>query len=153
VPSEHPEGIIQFALKAGLLNAFPLCDVREEEPNIEGRLDLRIVEPHPDDRAVATPHAVLELKVLRSFWASGTAVSGNDAANRVKEGVDQAFAYRKGATYSILCCFDMRKDDTGDTCFDAIREYATKLEVSLRRWFIYASARAYRAALAAAKVG
>ncbi len=152
-PSDNAEGIIQFAVKSGLLNAFPLCDVREEEPNIEGRLDLRIVEPDPLERNKVTSHAILELKVLRSFWSTGKPVPATFTAQHIKDGIEQASAYRHDAPHAALCCFDMRLANSGEECFDAVRDYANELAVALRRWFLYASARSYRVALAAAKAG
>ena len=67
----------------------------------------------------------------------------------VEEGVRQASAYRTNtsARWSALCCFDMRMDDAGDNaCFAHVEELADKLDVFLRRWFLYASSSAYRKA-------
>jgi len=68
----------------------------------------------------------------------------------VESGVKQAFAYGKdrSARATALCCFDMRKEQTGEACFDHVRDTATELAVQLRVWFLFASAEEFRDVLA-----
>jgi hypothetical protein len=148
-PSRRAEEIVQLNLTAALAGAFLTCDVRHEQSMPEGRLDIHIEQSDPIDRSKVTRHAVLELKVLRSFHETGTVVTDAYTRDWVESGVNQAFAYRKGAKWSALFCFDMRKEDCGEQCFDHVRDLATRLEVMLKRWFLYAKSSYYRAALAA----
>jgi hypothetical protein len=125
----------------GLVNAFPSCTVRHEQPTPLGRVDLEIEEINPLDPGITVRHAVLELKVLRSFSNTGTPVATGRIQEWVDSGVRQAAAYRadKGARAAALCCFDMRREDSGDSCFDDVRYLANQLTVALRRWYLFAS--------------
>lgn len=149
-PSKNAEAIVQLHVKAGLAGAFPTCTVREEQPMAEGNLDLEIEQSDPLDRGKVTRHAVLELKVLRSFRATGGAVTDNETLDWITSGVTQVNAYGqgKGAKLSALLCFDMRKENTGEKCFDHVRELAASLNVCLRRWFLYAKSKHYQESLA-----
>ena len=142
-PRSNAEALLQSHLKSGLVMRFPFCNIRHEQTQTAGRTDLELQQPNALDRSVVTRHAVIELKVLRSFWATGSAVSESDAKEQVKEGVRQAASYcaESGFRWSALCCFDMRKDDVGDAeCFSHVQKDANELQVLLRRWFLYASA-------------
>lgn len=149
-PSSKAEAFIQLYIKAGLAGAFPTCTIRHEQPMPEGRLDLEIEETDSLDRSVVTRHAIIELKILRSFRESGTIVKPKETCEWIESGVNQAFAYRdsKGAKWSALCCFDMRKRNTGEECFKHVRDLANELNVHLKRWFLYAKSTHYRDALA-----
>jgi hypothetical protein len=153
-PVENAEDVVQFYLGVGLSAAFPTCTVRLEQPMPEGRLDIEIEQSDPLDPSKVTRHAVLELKVLRSFGETGTPVSDNKTLEWIESGVKQAFAYRegKGIKASALCCFDMRGDDTGESCFEHVRELATSLCVTLKRWYLYSTSKQYRDAVAAARL-
>ena len=144
--SSEAEDMIQVNIKAGLAAAFPTCTVRHEQVQVSGRLDLEIEESDAVDRSQVTRHAVLELKVLRSYRSTGTTVAESETLNWVEEGVKQAAAYRndRGARQAALCCFDMRQHDTGEKCFEHIREQAVRLSVILKRWFLYATSSQYR---------
>jgi hypothetical protein len=145
-PIRDAEGRIQLALKAGLVTAFPYCAVRHEQASVPGRVDLEIEESDPIDRGVTVRHAVLELKVLRSFGSTGDSVSLTETIEWIASGVRQAAAYRddKEARAAALCCFDMRKEDSGESCFEQVRDLAKEYEVRLKRWFLFASADLYR---------
>jgi hypothetical protein len=107
-----------------------------------GRADLHIEEPDPLNRESVTFLAVLELKVLRSYSDSGrTAYSGSNVEEWIEKGVKQAGAYRRerGHRVAVLCCFDMRREDTGEACLSGLRDLAEEQEVALRRWYLYAS--------------
>ena len=151
-PQENAEALVQSHLKAGLVSRFPFCTVRHEQLQPAGRTDLEIEQLDPIDHSNVTRHGTIELKVLRSFWSSGTSVSDGETQQSVEGGMEQAHAYCREKQYrwSALCCFDMRRSDIGDTqCFAGIRQRANELGVHLRRWFLYASPGAYQRALAA----
>lgn len=146
-PRENAEALVQSYLKIGLTGAFPSCIFRHEQSQPAGRTDLEIFTINPLDGKSSVAYAIIELKVLRSFGSRGAAVSQAYTNSAIEEGVKQAAAYRetKPANWSALCCFDMRKDDLGeDACFFHVRCLATHREVSLKRWFIFASSSAYR---------
>lgn len=149
-PLRNAEALVQSHLMTGLTLRFPHCIVRHEQPETSGRNDLEIEQIDPNDHSVVTRHAVIELKVLRSYRYSGSSVSEPETRRWIKDGVIQAMAYRneKNIQWSALCCFDMREDDEGDgVCFTHVRNIAAALDVILGRWFIYKSARDYRRAL------
>lgn len=150
-PTKEAEVRIQYALKLGLNHSFPTCTIREEQGMPVGRLDLEVEQADALDRTKITRHAIMELKVLRSFTERGNLVPLADTLSWIKEGVAQAAEYRddRRARQSALCCFDMRKTDTNDTCFDHVKESAMQRSVVLRRWFLYSSAKALREARAA----
>jgi hypothetical protein len=147
-PSKNAEAMVQGKLHAGLAGAFPTCTVRPEQTMAEGRLDLQIERSEPLDRSKVTVHAILELKVLRSFGETGRVVSKKSTLNWIEGGVKQAAAYRngKGARWSALFCFDMRKENSGAKCFDHVKELAANLDVLLRTWFLYTRSSHYREA-------
>ena len=150
-PSRNAESIVQVYLRAGLTTVFPTCTVRPEQTSVPGRLDLEIEESDPFDRAIFTRHAILELKVLRSFGSTGGTVTEQAMLKWIDKGVKQAAAYRRarGAVAAALCCFDMRLEDTGETSFEHVADLAQRIEVALKRWFIYATSEDYREALTA----
>lgn len=150
-PAKRPEAAIQSYLHFGLQMAYPSCDIRQEESSIEGRLDIEIVEYLPGTDGASVPKAILELKVLPAVTGSGNPVQPSDIEERVREGVRQAYAYRKKrqARESALCCFDMRKTPSGETCFAHVRNLANQLEVQLRVWFLFNEAKESRKATVA----
>jgi hypothetical protein len=141
------EDRIQMYLVTGLTTAFPTTTVRMEQTQVTGRLDLEIEEPDPSDHSKVTRHAILELKVLRSFGSTGKAVSDAETQEWIRSGIEQAAAYRmeRKALASALCCFDMRREDTGNSCFKEVMEFAEKTSVFLWRWFIYSKSKILRA--------
>lgn len=150
-PRRDAEGRVQMYLEIALNSAFPSCVIRSEQSIAEGRLDIEILEHRADDRSMITQHGVLELKVLRSFSESGAAVSQETTKQSIESGVMQASAYRcsKKAKWGALLCFDMRKDDMGnENCFKHVIMLSKRLDVYLRRWFMYATSRQLRSAMA-----
>ena len=146
-PYEHAEALVQSHLKAGLGERFTYCTIRHEQTDVSGRTDLEIEETNRDDPSTVTRHAILELKVLRSFRSTGTTVNESETQRWIEEGVEQTAVYRheKAARWSALCCFDMRRrDENNEKCFDHVRSTAEKLDVRLKRWFIFASSLEYR---------
>lgn len=147
-PIARAEDTVQVYLKAGLTTAFPTCTVRHEQPDAAGRLDLEIEEADAMDPSRITRHALLELKVLRSYNESGRAVPQTDMDEWVLKGVRQAAAYRdrRGSRAAALCCFDMRRDNTGRACFAHVRELAASLQIELRAWFLFSTSERFRSA-------
>jgi hypothetical protein len=145
-PSSEAEDIVQLYLRAGLTTAFPTCTVRHEQSMVPGRLDVEIEESDPLDRSRLTRHAILELKVLRSFRSSGVPVPVKETLDWVESGVRQAASYRndKGALAAALCCFDMRREHSVDRCFEHVRDLAVTLSVDLKSWFLFAASEQYR---------
>jgi hypothetical protein len=152
-PSSDAEAIVQMQLQIGMVAAFPTCTVRPEQSMPEGRDDLEIERSDPLDPSRITRLVLIELKVLRSLSQKGGEIAENGELKRVEEGVNQAYAYgnSKGFRQSSVCCFDMRKDDTGERCFDHVRQLASTLTIDLKRWFIYASSQLYRGAMVAGR--
>jgi hypothetical protein len=152
-PIKKAEDYIQLYLRVGLATWFPTCDIRWEERSVTGRLDLKIEESDALDKTQFTRHAILELKVLRSYGSTGNAVSPLEMRNWVKSGITQASSYGKdwGARRAALCCFDMRSSWTGEKCFVRVRKYAKKLSVDLRLWFLFGTSARYRDFLASGK--
>lgn len=153
-PRSDAEDRVQTYLEIALNAAFPTCTIRTEQDMPEGRLDIEIIENDPVDRTKVTQHGILELKVLRSFGQGGRTIPKKFTNDWVRSGVEQAAAYRdsKGARWGALVCFDMRCDDVGDSAvFKNVHSLARTLEVHLRRWFLFATSKQLRAALAAAK--
>lgn len=150
-PSEEAEEKLQLYLRIGLTIAFPMCVVNCEQTSVSGRFDVEIEESDPLDSSRITRHAILELKVLRSFRCSGTPVSENDTFKWIESGVIQAasYCYERKALASALCCFDMRNQNTGEKCFEHVKDLALKLKVELKVWFIYATSKLYRDAMIA----
>ncbi len=91
-------------------------------------------------------HALLELKVLRSYGSGGAKVSERDIRAAVREGLEQAASY--GDELSVeargLFCFDMRTVFGGRNCFKPVTKKAKELKVALYAWHLFASAKSYR---------
>lgn len=153
-PATNAEKVAQLYLKVGLSRAFPSCTVREEQTQVTGRIDLEIEEKVSASPILFKRHAVLELKILRSFGATGKAYTDDFTLEWVKKGVEQAYSYRmeRDATSSALCCFDMRTSDSADDCFDHVVEMGAKHAVVLRRWYVYSSSELYRSAMSSANM-
>ena len=114
-----------------------------------GRADIHIAEHDPLDYSRLTYLAVLEIKVLRTFSDTGkTGYSDKKNLTWIEDGIKQAAAYREehGHRVAVLCCFDMRKEDTGEECFEPFRSLAETRSVDLRRWYLFASSRLAREA-------
>jgi hypothetical protein len=153
-PAKNAELTIQMYLETALHAAFPTCTIRTEQPQVSGRLDIEVEEADMSRPGYFVRHAVLELKVFRSYGCGGASYSQAEVDGWITEGVEQANAYRRerGALGCALCCFDMRKVHSGDRCFDHVRSEANRLNVTLRVWNIYAKLSEYRAATAAGTV-
>lgn len=144
-PAERPEGAIQEIVEIGLGNALGNVRVKREETGIYGRFDLALIEQDPLEPTKTINHAILELKVVKSFTHTGNEVS--DAANHkaVLKGLKQAFSYQKehGSRISAVCCYDMRQShSSGDKC-----RYAAKLGVEFWAWPLFSTTEASRNSL------
>ena len=150
-PVQHVEVEIQAYLRTGLSTALPLCRINPEQNLVAGRLDLEIEELDPSTNTLAR-HAILELKVLRSFGSTGLPCSAAENEKWVSDGVDQAYAYReeRKASSSALCCFDMRVNSGDSACLRKVESKASSLDVILRSWPLYPDAKQYRTATATA---
>jgi hypothetical protein len=140
------EDRVEFSLREGLTGAFPSCVIRAEQSQTSGRLDLEVEEPHWDDPSDVTRHAILELKILRSYRSTGTPVPDSENVKAVADGVRQAASYRKErrSRASALCCFDMRETFSAQQCFTHVQGLAKRHVVTLRVWHIFNSSQTYR---------
>lgn len=150
-PVRQVEIAIQSYVRAGLSIALPHCRINAEQNLDAGRLDLE-VEQLTRKPGTFVRHAILELKVLRSFGSTGTPTSAAATEKWVSDGVDQAYAYReeRGALRSALCCFDMRVELGDPECLEKIEAKAKATAVEVRSWPIYADLKQYRAAAVSA---
>lgn len=150
-PIEEAERTVQQFLRVGLAARFHWCTIRAEQAGKLGRTDLEVVDNRTGEVGRVTHHALLELKVLRSFSHSGSAYAATASEEAVSKGVNQAHSYGKdnNTLLRMLCCFDMRSDDVGDTTtFAQVQTEAATLCVRLKRWYLYRSSEHMRDALA-----
>lgn len=147
-PAENVEKEIQGRLQSYMYGNFEcnLLPVSEVETG-EGRLDLLLIE------ASATPgimknHALIELKAFRTYSSTGkTTYRNSDHLKWVEKGTTQAIHYKgvHGPKHSILCCFDMCKQEYTDAYwFSASEVVAQSAEILQWRWRLYNSADAFR---------
>lgn len=150
-PVSNAELRVQHNLKVGLTGAFPSCTIRDEQPSPVGRHDLLIEQHSATSPGTVVVHAILELKILRSFTNSGSPISATKVHEWIDGGVRQANLYmtERSARAAALCCFDMRDSDSGESCFDHVADLARKLNVVLKRWYLYSSAEEFRKAATA----
>jgi hypothetical protein len=144
--SDKAEGLIQAAIRTGLVGRFPSCVVRVEQTQATGRLDLEIEESADDDPSEVVRHALLELKVLRGRNKTGKRVAASTNEEAIVEGLRQAVTYRseRGHRVAALCCFDMRERYTDQQCFEKVAKRARRQKVGLRVWHLFGTADAYR---------
>lgn len=113
VPGEETERALQWGVAAEMRGYFrPLLIERERAVNI-GRIDILFTDlhaVHPKDRHPA----VVEVKVLRSFYSTENPVPAKSNVYSMVKGMGQAKSYRvrKDAKISTLAVFDLRKDKT-----------------------------------------
>lgn len=146
-PVEEAERTVQQFLRVGLAARFNWCTIRAEQAGKLGRTDLEVVDDRTGVQGAVTHHALLELKVLRSFTHTGTPYPVSNAEEAISKGVNQASSYgnANNSLLRMLCCFDMRTDDPGDSAtFAHVKTGATTLCVSLRRWYMYRSSAHHR---------
>jgi hypothetical protein len=148
VPRSDIEDAIQNQLKLAARLHFEGCITQGEVDTEEGRADVSIA---PEYGRAGEP-VVLELKVLRAKYhheKPKLATSCSEAVNQkwAADGIDQADRYRRRmkAVHAFTCCYDMRKTDD-DSIITALQADADRLQVLLRRYFMYNSAKAARRA-------
>lgn len=150
-PIEDAERTVQQFLRVGLAARFHWCTISAEQSSKLGRTDLEVVDDRTGEVGSITHYALLELKVLRSFSHSGTEYPATKTDEAVSKGVNQAHTYggNKNSLLRMLCCFDMRADDIGDTAtFAHVQTNAITLCVCLKRWYMYRSSEHMRDAIA-----
>lgn len=147
-PVHESEKGIQKILYSALTGqlAFAPIWVKQEGTSVMGRYDFRLDEQDPTDSSKWIHHAILELKVVKSFTHTGNPVPETTNRNAVTDGVNQANEYRKdhSCRMAALCCYDMRKtpDVAGAVAHEIDR--AKKLDVALWAWPIYPTSKKAR---------
>jgi hypothetical protein len=145
--AQNAEAIAQAHVKTALSVALFSCDVRHEQPMKVGRVDLEVVQRMADGSSIIP--AEIEIKVLRERNIRGHHWSATKNEKWMRRGARQAAAYRdeRRARAGMLCCFDMRATDVGDTAaFAAVKAYADGLSVELHRNYLFNDAERYRVA-------
>lgn len=136
--------ILHVALKAHVM--FSSLRVEQENSSLMGRCDFMLLEQDPVDPEIWIHHAILELKVVKSFTHTGSPVSDRDNKAAVTEGLDQARDYRTAHSCRLaaLCCFDMRKKpDPADAIAHEVSRAADE-DIGLWAWPIYNKVKAVR---------
>jgi hypothetical protein len=141
---ERAEKRVQDALIAGIGGAFGRPYFVEQELAAHtGRFDIGFRESIGG--GTSTLHAILELKVARSFGKSGISVSVTETERHVVEGVEQVRAYsdEHGAQNAACLVFDLRiaADQLPP---EAARARADALNVFLQFWRCFPTAADYR---------
>ncbi|WP_347469094.1 hypothetical protein [Burkholderia stagnalis] len=146
-PVEEAERTVQQMIRHALVGRFLWCTIRQEQPGKSGRTDLEIVDDRTGKPGMIYHHALLELKVLRSFGSTGTAYSETAVQDAIVEGVNQAHSYgtANNSVLRMLCCYDMRSNDVGDDAtFVQVKDRANTLSIRLKRWYLYRTSQDYR---------
>lgn len=153
IPVHEAELALQSYVETALWAALWNCKIKVEDSGVAGRLDVGIWGMRADGSVSCV--VVLELKVLRARRSSGTKVQASTIRTWVSDGLDQAYSYahEKGAPEAALCCFDMRKEFTGEDCFVDVQERAESLGVELRAWHLFGRLKDYRAHQSALGLG
>lgn len=154
-PIEEAERTVQQFVRSGLAARFNWCTIHSEQAGKVGRTDLEIVDDRTGSLGDVIHHALLELKVLRTFSQSGTRYPPANTEEAIAKGVHQAHEYgsSKNSLLKMLCCFDMRIQDEGDvSTFASVKGNAEALRVLLRRWYLYRSSDDYRRARTATRL-
>lgn len=128
----------------------PYLEVRSEQPSTIGRTDVELIQTWRLSPGHEIRHALIELKVLRSYGSTGRPVSDKVIRRHISQGVRQAAQYGNANNSKIrmLCCYDMRQEDVSNTMF--FSEFYMPCEtrkVRLKRYFLYNSSEALRQAL------
>jgi hypothetical protein len=149
IPVPNTERVFQDQVCLWCTASFRDHLVQVEVAGSGGRCDLFIIPRSPG----AVGRGLVEMKVLRAFHfpeSGGSPISVTPRENEaaVKEGLRQAHVYgtKRRCDVSLLCLCDMRKQDSNDIVV-AFSPTASQLEVAIRRYFVFASDKAYRVAL------
>ena len=148
-PIEKAEDAVQNEVTRALAGRLaPFVDVRSEQPSTIGRTDIELIQTFGLNNGELIRHALIELKVLRSYGSTGKSVSPKIITRHISQGVRQAALYATTARIKMLCCYDMRTTDHGDqACFAPFHTAAHDREVFLKRYYLYNSSQALREAL------
>lgn len=152
---QDAEARVQRVVRIGLQARFPMCRIRAEQPDKDGRTDIEVVEEFGRSAGEVVHYAVLELKVLREKGSTGNGYSAKEITDHMDEGVNQASSYGDGRNFlsRMLCCFDMRSTNAGEaTVFAPFTAKAETLKVHLRHWFLYRSSGHWRQCQVAQKL-
>lgn len=151
VPIEELERQISGMLAFWLVTIVGREHVSMEHYTTHGRVDVAVFSAA---MAPGLGPSAIELKVLRSRqWRSTAkgwdAVTDDKMLEHAKDGVQQAVDYRAKLKGNIayLCCFDARLIDEDQI---EVVQLAANKKVELRRYYMYDSQPAYRAARAKA---
>jgi len=140
---ERAEKRVQDALMAGIGGAFgrPYF-VEQERTGDTGRFDIGFREGQGG--GTSTLHAILELKVARSFGSGGAPYAPASVEAHVVDGIEQAWAYsdEHGGRGACLV-FDLREADK-QVPPEKATAVAGALQVFLRFWRCFPSAEDYR---------
>jgi hypothetical protein len=143
-PHPRAEKRVQDALMAGIGGAFgrPYF-VEQEKSGDAGRFDIGFRERAGG--GTSTLHAILELKVAKSFSGGGVPVSAADTEARVISGVEQVWAYADEHEAGERAClvFDLRTPDA-QVPPEPARIRAAALKVLLKFWRCFPTAEDYR---------
>ena len=117
--------------------------VEQERPANSGRFDIGFREQGAG--GASTLHAILELKVTRSYGSGGASVGPGQVEQHVVDGVEQARAYsdEHGASNAACLVFDLRVPDKQVPPAAAVAR-AAALDVFLQFWRCFAIAVDYR---------
>lgn len=149
-PIKLAEKAIEHEVTRALAGKFWYLDVRSEQPSSVGRTDVELIETQALPAGINIRHALIELKVFRSFGSTGRSVKDAINNRQLREGIRQADQYGQANNSKIkmLCCYDMRTADSGDAaCFGPYAAAANARDVRLKRYFLYNSSDALRLAL------
>jgi hypothetical protein len=148
---EAEKGIqeVLFIAMSSYLGFGPVY-VEQEGGSVMGRYDFRLKEQDPIDSTKWTYHAILELKVVKSFTNTGRKIQDSINHQAVTDGVNQANDYRDDhrCRMAALCCYDMRTlpDPAQAVAHEQTR--AASLNVELWAWPLYATPKKARNAKA-----
>lgn len=146
-PVKLAEKAVQHEVTRALGGAFWWLDVRSEQPSSVGRTDVELIQFKGLPVGQNVRHALVELKVLRTFTSTGRDVTPKFTHRHISQGVRQAAVYGAEANAGIrmLCCYDMRQDDLGTVeVYKNYQQQADDRQVVLRRYFLYQSSEALR---------
>lgn len=131
--------VLFIALSSSL--GFGPVYVEQEGVSVMGRYDFRLKEQDPIDSTKWTYHAILELKVVKSFTNTGRSVQDSNNFQVISDGINQANEYRNdhNCRMAALCCYDMRLSPDPDQAIAHERQRASSLNVELWAWPLYAT--------------
>lgn len=148
-PIKKAEDAIQNEATRALAGRLaPFIDVRSEQPSTIGRTDIELIQTFGLSNGLSIRHALIELKILRSYGSTGRSVPPKHIIRHISQGVRQAALYAPTARIKMLCCYDMRMKDLGDTAvFTPFEKAAADRDVFLKRYYLYNSSQNLREAL------